>query len=347
MLENEAIAAADRVLGETGPTRHLRLAGRLAGRLLGALLLVTGVFKAVAPQAFGQQIAAYEIVTNPVLIGLLAYAIIIAECGLGAALLVNYRPRLMLGLAGALLVVFLIAVGTAWATGSAEDCGCFPWMTRTPGEAFVEDLVLLAVVGWAWWGHRNSLSRPTTLKLALVAAALVAGVTLPAVMGLATLGGQGAKGAVGSEAFRGLEVKDPAMDLSSGEHLVLLMSTECSHCKEAVPRVNALFEDKRLPPLVAIASEDYVERGLFRQDYGAQFPIGQISEAARTSLLEKAFPRLFLVRDGQILAVWDGEVPGAEDVLARKAEDSKQGSGVRGQSAVGGRRLAGFQPLRG
>src|SRR5438477_4678750 len=53
--EREALDAADRVLGETRRDKYLRLGGRVAGRLFGALLLTTGLFKAAAPQAFGQQ----------------------------------------------------------------------------------------------------------------------------------------------------------------------------------------------------------------------------------------------------------------------------------------------------
>ena len=317
--EREAIAAADRVLGETRAKRYLRLGGRIAGRLVGALLLVTGLVKATAPRAFGEQIAAYEIITNPILVGLLAYAVIIAECGLGAALLANYKPRLMLALAGALLTVFLVAVGRAWATGSTEDCGCFPWVTRTPAEAFVEDLLLLGALGWAWWAQRGAYTPSTTLKRAIAALGLAARVTVPAVMGLAGGGAPGAAGVEGSEVFKSLAVKDLPADLSTGDHLVLLMSTGCSHCQAAVPELNLLYNDRRLPPLVAIASEDNVERGLFRQDYGAQFPIGEITNQARASLLARAFPRLFLVRDGTIIAVWDGAVPKAEEILRRVA----------------------------
>ena len=313
--EPEAISAADRVIGESRARWALRLGGRLAGRLLGLLLLAAGLVKALDPATFAQEIAGYGIIANPIATALLAYAIVVVECGLGAALAVNLRPRIALALVALLLVVFLGAVGYAWSTGSTADCGCFgPWK-RTPGQAFVEDIVLLAIVPWAWWGRRFTHAPVNTAKLVAVGIAVAAGIMVPAVAGM-TVGEPGAKGVVGSEVFKTMEVKDLMVNLATGEHLVLLMSTKCSHCQEAVPEVNALLDDQRLPRLVAITAEDRVDRGLFREDYGARYPIGEISQPAAISLLKKAFPRLFLVRDGRIVQVWDSKIPTPDEILA-------------------------------
>jgi hypothetical protein len=314
--EREAVAMADRVAGGARATKALRLAGRVAGRGVGALLLLTGLAKAYAPAAFGQQVAAYKIVEHPALVGVIAYAVIVAECGLGASLLANFKPKASLALAGLLLLIFTGAVGYAWQSGSLADCGCMPWMTRTPKEAFFEDLALLGLVGWALWGQRGRRAPDTPLKLAVVTVALAAALVVPGVMGLAGPR-PGVAGEAGSEAFRTMKLEEAPADLSRGEHLVLLMSTECAHCQESVPKVNELAADARLPKLVAVASEDRVARGLFREDYKAAFPIAQISAADRNSLLKDEFPRLFLVRDGAIVAAWDG-VPEADEILAGK-----------------------------
>ena len=301
--------------GPSRPRWALQLAGRLAGRLLGLVFLAAGLLKALDPATFAREIAGYGIVTNPVLTGMIAYALVILECGLGAALLVNLRPRIMLAVAGGLLLFFLGVVGYAWATGSTESCGCFgPWK-RSPAMAFVEDLLMLAIVPWAWWGRQRTQAPTNSIKLALAGLGLAAGVMVPAVAGMVGVE-PGSAGVVGSEAFKTIEVVDLPVSLATGEHLVLLMSTECSHCQAAVPDANALVADQRLPRLVAIAMEDRVKRGLFREDYGAQYPIGQVSEATVKSLVVKDFPRLFLVRDGRVVKVWDGTMPAADAVLA-------------------------------
>jgi hypothetical protein len=313
--EAAALAASDRVVGQSRVTWALQLAGRLAGRLLGLVFLAAGLLKALDPTTFAQEIAGYGIVTNPVLTGLIAYALVILECGLGAALLVNLRPRIMLAVAGGLLLFFAGVIGYAWVTGSTESCGCFgPWK-RSPAAAFVEDVVMLAIVPWAWWGRRRAQAPTNSIKLAIAGLGLAAGVMVPAVAGMVTVE-PGSAGVVGSEAFKQIEVADLPVSLATGEHLVLLMSTSCSHCQAAVPDANALLADQRLPRLVAIAMDDRVKRGLFREDFGAQYPIGQVSEKTVKSLVVKEFPRLFLVRDGRVVRVWDEKLPTPDAVLA-------------------------------
>jgi uncharacterized membrane protein YphA (DoxX/SURF4 family) len=313
--EAAAVAASDRVLGESRSRWMLRLAGRLAGRALGVVFLTAGVLKALAPMAFSQEIAQYGIITNPIATGLVAYAIVIVECGLGAALLVNLRPRISLSIGALLLLMFLGAIGWAWATGSTAECGCFgPWK-RTPPQAFAEDLAILVIVPWAWWGRRFTQAPTNALKLALVGLGVASGIMIPAVASMTGAAEPGAKGVVGSDVFKTLEVSDLSVNLATGEHLVLLMSTTCPHCQAAVPDVNALAGDQRLPKVVAVAMNDRVERGLFREDYSAQYPIGEISQQAVYALLKKDLPRLFLVRDGRIVAVWDGKIPTADEVL--------------------------------
>jgi len=320
-LERDALAAADRVVGESRRTWMLKLIGRNAGRALGALFLAAGVLKALAPLEFAKEISGYGIVTDPIATGIMGFVLIVVECGLGAALLSNLRPRLMLALTLGLLAVFLVAIGTAWWTGAATECGCFgPWKRSMP-VAFTQDLMMMAVAGWALWSHAGIRSAVNALKLGIVGTALAAGVTIPAIAVMSSVASPGSLGAVGSTAFRTMEVSEAPQSLATGEHLVLLMSTDCDHCKAAVPAVNALFEDERLPKVTAVAMGDRVDRGLFRQDLGAKYPIAQISKQSVVGLVDKAFPRLFLVRDGVIVAIWDGEIPSAEVILAKRQEN--------------------------
>ena len=64
--------------------------------------------------------------------------------------------------------------------------------------------------------------------------------------------------------------------------------------------------------------EDRVERGLFRQDLGAKYPVAQISKSSVIGLVDKEFTRLFLIREGVIIAVWDREIPPVDEILAKK-----------------------------
>lgn len=319
-LERDAVAAADRVAGDARGAWWVKFAGRWAGRLLGAVLIVAGILKALHPLDFAREIAGYGILTDAVGTGMLAFALIVVECGLGAALLVSLRPRLMLGLTVALLVVFLGAITIAWSTGAATECGCFgPWKRSMP-VAFVQDVVLIAIAVWAWVSHAGISMPVNAIRLAVVGLALVAGVSVPAIATMSSMAAPGSLGVVGSTAFQTIEVTDAPASLASGEHLILLMSTECAHCREAVPAVNLLVSDGRLPKLTAVAMEDRVERGLFQQDLHAAYPIAQISRESVSGLVGRQFPRLFLVRDGRILAVWDEAIPTPDEIVNARSK---------------------------
>lgn len=318
VLEHEAIAAADRVVGDSRQIWMARLLGRIAGRGLGLLFLAAGILKALTPLEFAKEIGGYGILTDPVATGILAFVLIVVECGLGAALLSNLKPRIVLLCTLGLLAVFLVAIGTAWSTGAATECGCFgPWKRSMP-MAFTQDLMMMAVAGWALWSHAGIRSTVNALKLGIVGTALAAGVMVPAIAAMSSVATPGSLGVVGSQAFKTMQVAEAPTSLATGEHLVLLMDTNCDHCKAAVPAVNALVEDPRLPKVTAIAEGDRVDRGIFRQDLGAKYPIAQISRATVIGLVDKEFPRMFLVRDGAIVAVWDHDIPSADAILEKK-----------------------------
>ena len=77
------------------------------------------------------------------------------EFVLGIALIVNWRPQITLPFSAALLVFFTGLMIYAWKIGATEDCGCFgSLVNRSPGEAAIEDLVMLGLVIIAWWGRR-------------------------------------------------------------------------------------------------------------------------------------------------------------------------------------------------
>ncbi|MBN2417903.1 MAG: hypothetical protein JXL81_00830, partial [Deltaproteobacteria bacterium] len=91
--------------------------------IVGIVLLVSGLQKAFEIDLFIRQIRDYEIITNPLLVIFSGWALITFECCLGAALIVNFRPRIAVPLAGILFLIFISATGYAWATGVTDDCG--------------------------------------------------------------------------------------------------------------------------------------------------------------------------------------------------------------------------------
>jgi hypothetical protein len=293
-------------------------ATRLLAGAIGLFFLAAGVLKATDMEHFIRQISDYQIISDRVALVLTAWGLIVVECALGVGLLVFYRPRLTLTLTGLLLLIFLGATSRAWATGATEDCGCFgAWAKRTPAEAMIEDLVLLAVIGLVWVGHRRMRVPQTRIKTWAITTACLVGLALPVVFGfpisaISQPQSKSPKLGLGNLQVQGLD----GVDLTHGEYLVILLDTECSHCQEAVPQMNALAA-AGLPHVVSLCKNEEWQRMLFTATYQSKFPIGQISEADFMRLLALGdTPRTLLVRNQRVLKVWDKTVPSKEAIKA-------------------------------
>jgi uncharacterized membrane protein YphA (DoxX/SURF4 family) len=127
--------------------------GTLARFGLAAVFLVSGVLKAVDPDQTYIAVRAYDVLPDTgveVVAALLPWI----ELALGVLLLAGVATRLVAGLSAALLIVFVIGVGQAWARGLSIDCGCFggggavePGAT-TYVQELARDAGFLLMAGW-------------------------------------------------------------------------------------------------------------------------------------------------------------------------------------------------------
>ena len=92
--------------------------------ILGGVLLVAGALKVSDPYASATSVRAYQIL--PVdLANFLGFVLPFAEVVIGIFLIVGIWVRLNAIAGGTLMVMFIIAIGQAWARGISLDCGCF------------------------------------------------------------------------------------------------------------------------------------------------------------------------------------------------------------------------------
>jgi uncharacterized membrane protein YphA (DoxX/SURF4 family) len=99
----------------------LTLAFRL---ILGGVLIVAGALKVSDPYSSATSVRAYQIL--PVdLANFLGFVLPFAEVVIGIFLIVGIWVRLNAIAGGALMVMFIIAIGQAWIRGISLDCGCF------------------------------------------------------------------------------------------------------------------------------------------------------------------------------------------------------------------------------
>lgn len=127
------------------------------GRLLvGGVFVVAGILKLPDPAAAVRAVRAYRLLPEA-LVAPAAFGLPMLEIAIGLALLAGIFVRTAAIAAAVLLVVFVIAVGSAWARGLLIDCGCFgrggavaAGETAYPAEIARDVGLLIVALGLAW-----------------------------------------------------------------------------------------------------------------------------------------------------------------------------------------------------
>jgi hypothetical protein len=291
---------------------------RILAGAVGLVLLISGLLKATDMNLFVRQFRDYGIISHHSLLVLSAWIVLLAEFSLGSALIVSYRKKWTVPLTAFLLLIFLGATAWAWVTGVTEDCGCFgAWIERTPGEAVIEDLLLLAALIPSWFWRGYSAKQRDCLKLCAVIFACLMGLILPAVFGfpISRISTPMKESIDIQQQFP--EIQDVVrMDLRHGTYILILMSTDCLHCREAVAELNMWTEETGFPELIALSADDAGQIQDFVKEFQPVYPVVQITEAAFWRLLgDGSPPRLILLRNQEILKVWDETIPDVDAVM--------------------------------
>ncbi len=297
----------------------------LIAGVVGIVLLSAAFIKMTDMDLFIRQLKDYGIISNYLLLSINARALIALECTLGIGLLLFYRPKLTLLLTSALFLTFVGATGWAWLTDATKDCGCFgAWVKRTPGEAVIEGLILLALTLIAWGISRPARKPEARSKAWAIAAACLAGLVLPLAFGSPLTRTEPIQTGTGEFLLGDLQIDGlDSIDLAHGDYLLILVDTDCSHCRDAVAALNWLAEDPDLPEIIGLSSNNVDQLEKFRKDLQVIFPIGHIAEEDFWRLLgDGNVPRTFLVRDRVVQEVWDIEIPDEQTIKSILEEKS-------------------------
>ena len=286
---------------------------RLLACAMGLLLLTASFLKAMDLGLFIGQIRAYGIISNPILIIIIAWGLIAVQWVLGAGLILFYRPGWLLPLT-TLLWLFLMAVtGWAWLTGVTRECGCFgAWARQKPGIATLENLGFFLITLLIWKYSGASQTTGGRAKAVIMAAAFAISLVLPLFSGVPGVSkSQDQVDDFPFELIKDIHIPGKGrIDFKQGSHILFLMSTDCLHCQESLPEVDLLAEARQLPRVIALSMNGDMERERFIKEYDPAYPIGQIKEDLFWRLLGMAdLPRFLLRSDGRVLKVWNQGVP--------------------------------------
>ena len=135
-----------------------------AARLgLAAVFLISGVIKAIDPDATYVAVRAYDLLPK-LGVALVAGVLPWLEIVIGLLLLAGIATRAVAVVSAVLLLGFMVGVTQAWARGLSIDCGCFggggavdPGQT-TYGRELLRDAGFLLLAGWL-------VVRPRTLAV--------------------------------------------------------------------------------------------------------------------------------------------------------------------------------------
>ena len=291
--------------------------GRIGGAALGVVLLVAALAKSLDPTAFAEQIASEGL---DLFVGSRALALVAlgVEAVLGLLLVTGARRGWVLWPTAVLVAFFLFLTGRAWwraAHGLLPEgtaCGCFGNLVdRTPGEAFLWDIVLLVPpLALSFLGRRTGKPFPRwRTALAVIGAVLVVGFaavspTLP----LDDLATRLRPGKAVSEICAGGDAEicldDVVPELQDGETVVVLVDLGRSP-ESWVDPLNEATWDGEGPPLIALTSASPDEVTAFTWEWGPAFDLRE-GPAALLRPLYRTLPRSFLVSDGVVTETWSG-----------------------------------------
>ena len=146
-----------------GSARVRDIVGTVARLGLAAVFLVSGVLKAIDPDATYVAVRAYDLLPK-LGVALVAGVLPWLEIVIGLLLLAGIATRAVAVVSAVLLLGFMAGVTQAWARGLSIDCGCFggggavdPGQT-TYGRELLRDAGFLLLAGWL-------VVRPRTLAV--------------------------------------------------------------------------------------------------------------------------------------------------------------------------------------
>ncbi|MEE3232668.1 MAG: MauE/DoxX family redox-associated membrane protein [Candidatus Latescibacterota bacterium] len=235
------------------------------------------------------------------------------EVGLGVALIFGWYHRYALPLAILLMAFFTGLLVYAWHIGASVDCGCFGALVeRGPGEAAIEDSILLAMLIFSMWVLRSDKQIPWTFRKQKQAQ-LQFGVLAVAIficlfrflpdrerleIGDLTAGVR----------LIGLNLVGVDANLQEGQYIIELFSPICGHCIDAVPKLNTLAQDSQVPRVIALTNfkQDSDQLVEFRNRFSPSFEIATISLTDFYRLTyAHGYPRLAYLNEGIVQSVWE------------------------------------------
>ncbi len=298
--------------------------GTLGGVLLGVVLLIAAWAKALDPVSFAELIETEALdVVFPASVW--SVIMIVAEVALGVALVLGLRRLWVLLPSAAMVGLFVFLNARAYwrfANGIVDEeatCGCFGnLLSRTPAEAFWQDLLMLVPPLLLAFLARPGHISAERLRVAVVAALSVAAVVFvwkAPELPLDDLATRLKPGVEITDICAGRDTEETVRvcldilmpQLQVGRHVVVLANLANEDLLAGMEGLTeAALGDG---PTIWLATDSLEEeRQAFYWQWAPPFEIREVPLAMIRPLYRKQ-PRSFLVESGTVVGTWPGLPP--------------------------------------
>jgi thiol-disulfide isomerase/thioredoxin len=271
--------------------------------IIGLIFLLSFIFKAYQINDFFELISKYNIVRNPYLIKLAAFATLFIEGLFGLALISKYRQKTFI-LFSSIGILFAFSIIIIWGLryGDISDCGCFSSLIRMSPEVSILKNIIMIVILFTYWGNIKGCFGTNYIKVNFIAFSMII-VTL---YGIILLNNKAYPLSISFLKYKQFKYlgENIEINLSKGIYLVVFTNPTCEKCKEEIDKINQLNEKAGNITFIAfVQKNENKENELFTVD-DLSFPYKLLNENDIRKYINSSPPQAFLLKDGNIIKSW-------------------------------------------
>jgi len=269
--------------------------------IIAATFIFSAISKILSPGYFEITLLDQGIFSQRVIASYFARIFIILELALGLFFLQsNYLKKIFAPATIVLLIIFIGHMLFLILLGDNENCGCFSSVIKmNPLEAIIKNFVLLAITLFVYkYSHekQNNKIVPASLLVLSIIIVLVAAPIKSA------------------EEFQFSKYtnfeNEGRVDLAEGKKIIAVFDATCDHCFETAKSLKRLDSELEDFPqnYILIYGETDTDIKNFMSESDVNYPYHKINIDDFFDLIGSVPPRLYWLKDGEIVEVWDERI---------------------------------------
>lgn len=279
------------------------IVSHISRAILAIAFIVSGILKLYPVEFFENDLLIHHL-GSELLVMFEARLLIASELIIGIGILLAIYDKLFLSLSFVSLALYTLYLSFIVVTeGNSGNCGCMGnAISLSPAEGIMKNIFLLSLTYWVW---QQPIKWSTRWRNAVVLFFGVLSLTAPFVLNplsfpnkVATAGGE--KNVLPLELLYTLtSEKAPTFDLTQGKKIIAFFLLNCSHCKLAATRFEAIKRSHPELPIYLILCGEKQELSKFlRETNMSQLPYSYFSSLHYFMKMSGPdFPAIYLVNN--------------------------------------------------